>query len=211
MPIIQRIEVRCDLMGFWLFFYFMELEIEIWKDIKGFERCYQVSNFGNVRSLDRYSGKGFLKGRLLKCYNPKNSYKRITLESNCVKKSFTVHRLVAESFVENPLKKLFVNHIDGKKHNAASSNLEWVTLNENMKHAFDTGLLDNVKILKGLKGESSPVHKLSDIDILMIKCLHNGGFSYKMIAKKFNVHSTHIGLIVRLKSRKELEFKTELK
>jgi len=165
---------------------------EFWKDISGYEKIYQISNLGNVRNS---------KQKLLKVWSAPNKYNRITLEVKGLKKSFTIHRLVAIAFIDNPLQKKTVNHIDGNKNNPCVSNLEWATINENMKHAFDTGLLDGVKILKGVKGGLHPYSKLKDIDILMIKCLSENGFSNKIIADKFGVHQTHIGLIVNLKSR----------
>ena len=164
---------------------------EKWVKIKDFN--YEISTIGRVRNIKT--------NRVLKCYDKPNEYKRVTLTINGIGKTFCVHRLVAEIFIPNPLQKTTVNHKDGNKQNANVSNLEWCTLSENMKHAFDTGLMKNVSILKGIKGENHPCSKLKDIDILMIKCLSNNGFDYKMIGKRFNVNSTHIGLIVKLKAR----------
>lgn len=182
--------------------------IEQWKDVPGFEGHYQISNFGNARSLDRQTGKGFLKGKNLSVWVSENKYSRITFQRPNKKKCYMIHRLVAKLFIGNPLQKLQVNHKDGNKSNSHFSNLEWCTSNENMQHAFDTGLLENVKILKGVKGEAHPYSKLKDIDILMIKCLSENGFNYKTIGRVFDVHSTHIGLIVRMKSRTGQELNT---
>lgn len=169
--------------------------MEIFKDIKGYEGIYKISNLGRVLSVK--------SNKFLKCYDKPNKYKRVSLNINSVGKTFCVHRLVAEHFIPNPLKKLTVNHKDGNKRNSNVNNLEWATLSENMKHAFNTGLMKNVFILKGKKGENHPCAKLKDIDILMIQCLNKNGFDYKMISKRFNVHSTHIGKIINLKSRND--------
>ena len=123
---------------------------EDWKDIKGYEGIYQVSNRGCVRSLDRIvvDSKGVVfkrKGKELRL-SVSNGYPSITL-SNKVKKRFCIHRLVAQAFIENPLNKDEVNHIDGNKLNNNLSNLEWSTKSENTIHAYATGLMRSRKKL----------------------------------------------------------------
>ena len=109
---------------------------EIYKDIPGYEGKYQVSNLGNIRSLNYQNTK---KSKVLCPINHHGGYQIIHLGSNKIK---MVHTLVAEVFIENPERKKFVNHIDGNKHNNKVSNLEWVTSNENVNHAISTGLRD---------------------------------------------------------------------
>ena len=80
---------------------------EIWKDIKGYEGCYQVSNLGRIKSLDRMTnnqyGEYFMKGRILKNSIIKDKgYCRVSLNNGDGKISKRVHRLVAEAFVPNP-------------------------------------------------------------------------------------------------------------
>ena len=118
---------------------------EIWKDVVEWEGLYEVSNFGRVRSVDRYLGhptssKGaFRKGKIL---SPKSKrYADIHLWRNSKYISTHVHRLVAIAFIDNPENKPEVNHKDGNKLNNHISNLEWATHEENMKHAIETGLL----------------------------------------------------------------------
>lgn len=113
----------------------------IWKQISSFEGHYEVSNEGSVRSLDRYvnckSGVKLKKGVMLKPGKHKDGYLYVTLYLDG--KSFykTIHRLVAQAFIENDdLNKSEVNHKDGVKHNNNFINLEWVTPSENMKHAY---------------------------------------------------------------------------
>ena len=72
----------------------------------------------------------------------KDGYYTIGLRTNDnVKKFFRVHRLVATMFIDNPLNKDIVNHIDGNKLNNNINNLEWVTPAENTQHAVNTGLM----------------------------------------------------------------------
>ena len=107
--------------------------MEIWKDIKGYEGIYKISNYGKVFSVPRdkilspaVCGRGYLKVML--CRDKKDH------------KNKMIHRLVAEAFLPNPDGKLTVNHIDGNKLNNAVSNLEWNTYSENLKHAYKNGL-----------------------------------------------------------------------
>lgn len=110
-------------------------QTEVWKDILGFAEDYQVSDAGNVRNKRT--------GKCIKPYLNDNGYLIVGLYSRKRGKTvhFRVHRLVAESFIENPLKKRTVNHKDGDKTNNYATNLEWATHKENLRHAFKTGLI----------------------------------------------------------------------
>lgn len=110
----------------------MTLE-ETWKDIKGYEGLYQVSNFGMVKSLN-YNGTK--EEKLLKNKVESSGYIRLCLMKNGKRKSVLLHRLVAEAFLENPENKKEVNHKDGNKENNNVDNLEWVTPSENILHRF---------------------------------------------------------------------------
>lgn len=114
--------------------------MEIWKDIKGYEGYYQVSNFGNVRSLDRFDGVHDRKGTKIKPNLKQNGYLQVGLRKHNKRKWFGIHRLVATHFLRNPNNKPQVNHIDCNKQNNNVSNLEWVTGKENQEHAVKHGL-----------------------------------------------------------------------
>jgi hypothetical protein len=137
---------------------------EIWKMIKDYENLYEVSNFGNVKSIDRTikcknGAVKFIKGKLLSFNYTKydGSHKiRPTVElwkNNKVKRFFT-GRLVAISFLPNKENKPTVNHKDGEPLNNNLSNLEWSTYSENQKHAFKNGLVKpTTKKVKGIKDD----------------------------------------------------------
>ena len=122
---------------------------EVWKDIKGYEGLYQVSNLGQIRSLDRYKYtkgrygrmKAKIKGRLLKpCLNH-DGYKEIVLSKDGKSKMYRLHRIVAETFIDNFDNKNQVNHKNGNKLDNKAQNLEWVTCKENINHALINNLI----------------------------------------------------------------------
>lgn len=104
----------------------------IWKDIKGYEGLYQVSDEGDVRSLDRKTiGKDgrvcYFKGRNLKKTKMNIGYLKVTLVKNGENNQFLVHRLVANAFISNPHNLPYINHKDEDKTNNSVSNLEFCT------------------------------------------------------------------------------------
>ena len=115
---------------------------EIWKDIKGYEGLYQVSNKGRVRSLmfiNNIVVKKKIKILNLNYGKRTNRY-YADLYKNTIRKHIAVHRLVAEAFIPNPNNYPVINHIDGNSCNNEVNNLEWCSYSHNSKHAYDMGL-----------------------------------------------------------------------
>jgi predicted XRE-type DNA-binding protein len=171
---------------------------EIWKDIKGYEGYYQVSNFGKVRSLDRIiinnGNKCKRKGKLMNLTKNNFGYFHIQLSKNFKKKTFRVHRLVALAFIDNPENKHDINHINGIKTDNNVSNLEWNTRKENISHAFKLGLMNSKHSL----GEKNYFAKINIDDVLKIKELLKGGkYSQKKIGEILGVSESCIGHIKR--------------
>lgn len=104
---------------------------EVWKEVIYYEDYYEVSNFGRVRSLDRYVngrwGDTFIKGRVLKQITNKDGYKGVNLTKDGKYKYFLIHRIVAEAFIPNPNNYRCVIHKDGNVSNNWVENLEWST------------------------------------------------------------------------------------
>lgn len=125
---------------------------EIWKDISGYEGLYQVSNMGRVRSVDKYvqnhSKFNFKKGQLKKLRPKDNKYLIVDLYKSNKPKTCYVHRLVAFAFIDNPLNKETVNHIDGNVQNNCVDNLEWATPSEQNYHFYALGLKSKENIEK---------------------------------------------------------------
>ena len=117
---------------------------EEWRPIPGFPD-YEVSNMGNVRSIDRYRpyshGVRFVKGIILKPYvnHKRGGYAYVSLSDRSKHYDFKVHRLVAEAFIPNPEMKPAVNHIDCNPLNNTVDNLEWVTCKENSEWTVKCG------------------------------------------------------------------------
>ena len=155
---------------------------EIWKP---FNTEVEVSNFGNVRTIDRkvkYADKYInAKGKVLKPAIDKKGYLRVAFKHLGKHSTFKVHRLVAEVFLSNELNKPMVNHKDGNKQNNNVSNLEWATNSENIKHAFDNGLI------KAKKSIESHRTKRTKEQIEQMCFMRSLGMSYKSIADKLGV------------------------
>lgn len=165
---------------------------EIWKDILGYESLYQVSSYGNTRSLDRTfirnnnkNSKIKHKGRILKQRINNKGYYCINLTKDNKLKTYTVHRLVIKAFVINQHNKKFTNHKDGNKLNNFVENLEWVTPKENTQHAYDTGL----KVAPN--GENSGRSKLTEKEVLEIRKMSKK-YKRKEMAKKYGVSESQV-------------------
>lgn len=121
------------------------MNLEEWKDIENYPN-YQVSNFGNVKSKERYTkqrnGINLRKEKILKQQKDHKGYLYVRLYNEYGWKYFKIHILVAKTFIPNLDKKPQVNHIDGNKKNNHYSNLEWCTDLENKHHAIENGLVD---------------------------------------------------------------------
>lgn len=117
---------------------------EIWKDIKGYEGLYQVSNLGRVKALAKRIDKGkchrIFPEKILVPIETNRGYLRIKICKDRKIYKLRIHRLVAEAFIINIENKPEVNHIDGNKKNNNINNLEWVTSKENKDHAVRMGL-----------------------------------------------------------------------
>lgn len=133
---------------------------------------YEISKNGIIRNLNNKKIKSQ--------YVSDSGYYMVTFSYNNKSKPQRVHRLIALTFIKNPNNYRFINHIDGNKLNNSISNLEWCTHSHNMKHAFDTGLVNNTGVKNGMS-------KLTEENVIQIKVMLKNGFSQQKIADKFKV------------------------
>ena len=143
---------------------------EIWHPCVGFETHYEVSNLGNVRSIERVANNGHNNGfrklplRVLKPACGKSGYLLVSFSIDNIKSSQNVHRMVARAFITNESNKPQVNHKDGNKQNNCLDNLEWATASENGLHAYR--VLGNTAWNKGMKQQALIIQLQADVAAL---------------------------------------------
>lgn len=145
--------------------------IEIWKEIKDYP-TYRVSNLGRVKATKYYSNihkKYYDRELILKEKTNKFGYKFVGLSNKNGRKNKSIHRIVAETFIENPNNYNEVNHIDGNKTNNHIDNLEWCTRRDNILHAYMLGLKKGnskakYKVIQSLNGKTIKIwNNISEI------------------------------------------------
>lgn len=174
---------------------------EIWKRIVGFGDIHLVSNKGRVKYCYRNEWK-IRNQRIGVKKNGKYCFVNICYKSN--KYTLKVHRLVASTFIKNPLNKPQVNHINGIKTDNRKINLEWATASENGKHAFSIGLKvptgENTKI----RGSKNVNAKIIEKDVLEIRKLREWGLSCVALAEMYGVNNRNISQITLRRSWKHI-------
>ena len=111
--------------------------MEVWRDVVGYEGLYEVSNRGNVRSLN-WRGTGITKTIQQKKHN--RGYWQVILSVDGVQKTFLVHRLVANAFLDNPNHLPLINHKDENRKNNNAENLEWCSRSYNVRYSNHGGI-----------------------------------------------------------------------
>lgn len=131
---------------------------EEWRPVSGFEGIYEVSNLGRIKSYKQDSC-----GIIIRLTNSKGDYIRFVLQAVGKKqKTVLMHRLVAETFIDNPHNMPVVNHIDGNKQNNCVDNLEWCSVLHNVNHSIrmHPEQLDGM-ILYNKYGKTEPILQIS--------------------------------------------------
>lgn len=167
-------------------------DVEIWKDINGFEGCYQVSSMGKIRSLKREDPT------LIRYFISNSGYKRVNLFNSTTKKyrKFSIHRLVANAFIKNDRNLPVIHHINDNKLDNNVSNLMWVTYKQNS---------DFMKLK--VSGENNYNSKMTLCKIKYSFLLFNSGVKQADIARFFNISRSTINKIIKRKNWKHVDLK----
>lgn len=153
--------------------------LEEWRYIVGYDKMYQISDLGRLKSFIPHNG---IPIRIRKLSMTRKGYLQINLFKNTKKRNFLIHQLVGIMFIPNPLGLPEINHKKGIKTDNRAVALEWSTHDDNMAHAFSTGLINNI-------GTNSPISKLTDEAVLFIRA---SSLSYAKLAKIYNVGDSTI-------------------
>jgi len=174
--------------------------MEIWENVNldGCRDNYKISTNGIVKSIKR---KCFIKNsnkwrtvpeKILSLKEDKDGYLCLHLSSNIKNWYGSLHRLLALTFIPNPLNLPQVNHKDGNKLNNKLENLEWVTAKQNIQHAVDTGL--NISV----KGEKRAFAKMTDKLVLEArKRYKEENISLVKLAKDYSISPQTLHDIVK--------------
>jgi len=149
-------------------FQINDIDGEIWKDVPEYEDSYAVSNYGRVKSKERLitttAGRSYIMEEKIMSLNfGGKGYAYITFNRHSKKKSYLLHRLVAELFIPNPNNLPYIDHIDTDPLNCEASNLKWCTASENMHNPDTRAKIKEAYIRKGKK-----VVQLKDGNIIRI-------------------------------------------
>jgi len=176
------------------------MDIEEWKPVEDSGGIYEVSSHGRVRrSPNSPACNASYPGRILRPDNHNSGYQRVTLRYGGKMDRVFVHRLVARAFLTEARSHAQVNHKDGDKHNNHAENLEWCTPQENVRHAWDTGLCS------AGAGEGASRAKLTNRDALVIRAARQRGVQLKQIADVFGVTESCVSAVDRMATFQEVQ------
>lgn len=168
--------------------------MEEWRPVVGYEGWYSVSDKGNIRRDVGGSNVTFI-GKILKPASDGQGYLMVTLSKEGKHKVRTVHRMVAAAFLGARPLKLVINHKDGVKANNNLGNLEYVTSQQNVQHAYAN------RLQIGRAGEKHHGAKLTDKDVIAIREEYEvKGTSQVKLGEKYGVCFQSISLIVLRKT-----------
>lgn len=175
---------------------------EIWKDIDGLEGCYQISNFGRVKSLARYDySTRYIKEKIMKPSKDKDGYLIIGLQcarKHKKQKTYRIHQMVAKAFIPNPFNLPEINHKDEDKTNNHVDNLEWCTTKYNLTYGHR---------LDCVKGENNPKHKLTPDQVKTIRSVYIKGdseYGQSALGRKYGISHVSIASIIKRESWKHI-------
>jgi hypothetical protein len=180
---------------------FPAIEGEEWREIPGYETYYSASSFGRIRR-EAVKGSTHPTRHLIKPRMNRYGYFDVLLCRNGIPSHFTVHTLVAMAFYGVRPGGLVVNHKDGVKTNNHSSNLEYCTNDENMRHASEHGLMSSgakhsaLTLASTPKGEQCYMSKLTESQVVEIRQKHKLGRSLHSLSREYHLSRPAIKAVV---------------
>lgn len=171
-----------------------EVITEEWRPIPGYERLYEVSDAGMVRSLNY----GRMGGVRIMSHKGGRRYSGVKLSRGGHIYRCLIHVQVAAAFIGPKPEGMQVNHKNGNGYDNRLENLEYVTASENSLHAYRIGLR------KPTKGEINGMCKLNSGDIRAIRDLILQGFTHQQVAQRFNLARQTVGDIATKRSWRHL-------
>lgn len=194
-----------------------ELLNEEWLEVPGFQGRYSVSNLGRIRR-ERLIKRGTVKQRMLSGHSNRQGYRMIFLRSDDGDRRYSIHSLVALTFIGPRPTGYHINHKDGNPANNRLENLEYVTPLENTRHGLD--VLGYREILrqkartrwalgdpgftkhKKVRGEKHPNGKLTNEQVEEIRAAYmRGGVTHHSLAKQYGVTSPYICNLIKRRRR----------
>lgn len=164
---------------------------EKWKDVIGYEGKYQVSNYGQVKSLASIDVNGKLRRGKLMAPQDTARYPKVVFKRGKPTMKY-IHRLVLEAFSGPCPPNCEARHLDGNRLNNSLINLEWGTRKDNQA--------DRIKHGTDMRGENHPNTTLKTGQVVQVRSLSGLGWTYKELAEEFGVSIPAIGRIVRRES-----------
>ena len=159
--------------------------------IPGYEGIYEITEHGVITRMSDAKTGGHKSGKVIKHKKHKNGYSFVCLSKDGVVKDYSIHRLVASTFIKNPEMKPTVNHKDGNKRNNFYGNLEWATFSENITHSFrELGH-------KGPQGETCGNSKLTTEQVMKIRAERSNGITCSVLSEKYGVSAKQISVVSR--------------
>lgn len=175
--------------------------MEIWIEVKGYEGLYEVSNLARIKSLKKKKWNGFdyqeVQEKIMSPKTNRKGYKQLCFTVKSKSKTVSLHRIVAQAFIDNPDNLPIVLHIDDNPSNCLPENLKWGTQRDNM--------IDSAMKGRKPRGETSTKSKLTEIQVREIrKRLEDENISCYKVAKYFKVSQNCIWNIKRRNSWKHI-------
>jgi len=162
------------------------IELEQWRPVPGHAGQFVASTLGRIaRVVGSANGNGYQEisfKRSMKPFRQHSTGKKWPEQTRGY-----AHHLVALAFLGNPPRgKLQVNHLDGDRSNNKPTNLEWSNQQDNIQHAWDTGLIHKRRM-----------HRISSVHVALLLDRRKEGWSYPRIARELNIHQNSVGYYVR--------------